>query len=156
MAAPKHFSTYLIQNKLIAETAKITTIDSHPKVLLFCPKGEHHELPLLFLNYILRKNGWGTVYLGLNITKQMLQQFAHHPGVEFLFLHHITNFTEWDPDSYFEDLCKTFQNKNIVAAGTVVHQIQRNFTNLRLLKSDKEIYEFVEQGKALSKLFTLT
>lgn len=142
--AQEHFSSYLIQNKIIAETEKVQTANTKPQVLLFSPKGEYHELPLLFINYLFRKNGWSTIYLGANVSKEILKQFAGNKETEFLFLHLITNFTGWDANVYFEDLSRSFQDKKIVATGTAVHQLQRNFVNLLLLKADKEINDFIK------------
>ena len=72
--------------------------------------------------------------------------------MKYLFLHLITNFTGLDADDYFEDLCKTFPDKKLLPSGAAVHQVQRNFVNLKLLKSDKEIYEFIERQKLLSTI----
>lgn len=149
--AQEHFSSYIIQNRIIAETDKLSINNEAPTLLLFSPKGEFHELPLLFIFYLLRKNGWSVVYLGSNITKEVIKQFTENSEMKYLFLHLITNFTGWDADVYFEDLCKSFPNKQIIASGAAVHQVQRNFVNLKLLKSDKEIYEFIERSKAIIK-----
>ena len=149
--AQEHFSSYIIQNRIIAETDKLSINNEAPTLLLFSPKGEFHELPLLFIFYLLRKNGWSVVYLGSNITKEVIKQFTENDEMKYLFLHLITNFTGWDADVYFEDLCKSFPNKQIIASGAAVHQVQRNFVNLKLLKSDKEIYEFIERSKAIIK-----
>ena len=149
--AQEHFSSYIIQNRIIAETDKLSINNEAPTLLLFSPKGEFHELPLLFIFYLLRKNGWSVVYLGSNITKEVIKQFTENGEMKYLFLHLITNFTGWDADVYFEDLCKSFPNKQIIASGAAVHQVQRNFVNLKLLKSDKEIYEFIERSKAIIK-----
>jgi len=149
--AQEHFSSYIIQNKIIAETDKLSINNEAPSLLLFSPKGEYHELPLLFIFYLLRKNGWSVVYLGSSITKEVVKQFTENDEMKYLFLHLITNFTGWDADVYFEDLCRSFPNKQIIASGAAVHQVQRNFVNLKLLKSDKEIYEFIERSKAVIK-----
>ena len=149
--AQEHFSSYIIQNRIIAKTDKLSINNEAPTLLLFSPKGEFHELPLLFIFYLLRKNGWSVVYLGSNITKEVIKQFTENDEMKYLFLHLITNFTGWDADVYFEDLCKSFPNKQIIASGAAVHQVQRNFVNLKLLKSDKEIYEFIERSKAIIK-----
>jgi hypothetical protein len=100
---------------------------------------------------LLRKNGWGVIYLGANITKEVLKQFTGNTKIKYLFLHLITNFTGWDADGYFEDLQKNFSGKTIVATGTAIHQLQRNFVNVTLLKNDKAIYEFIG-NKSLLKL----
>jgi DNA-binding transcriptional MerR regulator len=142
--AQEHFSSYIIQNKIIAETEKLNKTPQTPELLLFSPQGEFHELPLLFLNYLLRKNGWGVVYLGSNAKLDVLQQFTGNKNLHYLLLHQITNFTHYDADVYFEMLNKTFPGKKIVATGTIVTQVQRTFTNLTLLKSDQEILDFIE------------
>lgn len=142
--AQEHFSSYIIQNRIIAATEKLKTVATEADLVLFSPQGEFHELPLLFLNYLLKKHGWGVIYLGSNVTKEVLKPFTTNKRVRYLFFHLITNFTGWDPDLYFEDLCRSFADKTIIATGTVTHQIQRSFTNVKLLKSDKEIYHFIE------------
>src|SRR6478672_6586541 len=65
--AQEHFTSYIIQNKIIVETEKLEMGNTTPSIVLMSPKGEFHELPLLFINYLLKKSGWGTVYLGSNI-----------------------------------------------------------------------------------------
>ena len=143
--AQEHFSSYIIQNRIIAETDKLDSTTKSPTILLFSPKGEYHELPLLFINYLLKKNGWKVIYLGINMGKEVVKQFTASEEIEYLFIHHITNFTGWDADVYFEDIAKSFPSKKIIVAGTVAHQLQRTFSNLALLKSDKDIYAFAEK-----------
>jgi DNA-binding transcriptional MerR regulator len=145
--AQRHFSSYIIQNRIIDETEKLKAGNNIPAVVLFSPKGEYHELPLLFIFYLLRKNGWSVVYLGVNIDKEIIKQFIGNDQVEYLFLHLISNLAGWDADVYFEELCKSFPGKKIIITGTAVHQLQRKFTNLILLKSDKEVYQFIQNNK---------
>ena len=149
--AQEHFSSYIIQNRIIAETNKLSINNETPTLLLFSPKGEYHELPLLFIFYLLRKNGWSVVYLGASITKEVIKQFTENDEMKYLFLHLITNFTGWDADVYFEDLCRSFPHKQIIVSGAAVQQVQRSFVNLKLLKSDKEIYEFIEKTEDVVK-----
>lgn len=147
--AQEHFSSYLIQNKIIAETDKLSINNDAPTLLLFSPKGEYHELPLLFIFYLLRKNRWSVVYLGTNIKKEVVKQFTENDEVKFLFVHLITNFTGLDADTYFEDLCRFFPTKEIIVSGTAAQRVERHFVNLTLLKTDKEIFEFIERKKML-------
>jgi DNA-binding transcriptional MerR regulator len=143
--AQEHFSSYLIQHRIISETDKLPLRKLSRKIILFAPQGEHHELPLLFMQYLLKKYGWTVVYLGGNIRIDVLKKFADNDDIGFLFLHLITNFTGWEADVYFENLCRAFPGKKIVATGSVIHGMQRTFTNLQLLKSDKEIYDFIQR-----------
>lgn len=144
--AQEHFYSYIIQHKIIAETDKLPPPPKEaPEILLFSPHGEYHELPLYFINYLLRKWGWTTLYLSINVKIDMLKQFATQQNITYLFLHIVTNFTGFGLDDYFEDICKTFRDKKIVASGAAVFSVQRSFTNLTLLKSDAEIYRFVKR-----------
>src|SRR5215207_1981916 len=84
--AQEHFSSYLIQNRIIVET-EMYTVQQKPEIALICPEGEFHELPLLFINYLLRKNGWATLYLGPNIGREELKKIAALPHIRYLYLH---------------------------------------------------------------------
>lgn len=142
--AQEHFSSYLIQHRIISETDKLPLPKLVKKIILFGPQGEHHELPLLFMQYLLKKYGWTVIYLGGNIKIDVLKKLTDSDDIEFLFLHMITNFTGWEADVYFENLCRQFPEKRIMATGSVIHEMQRTFTNLTLLRSDKEIYDFIQ------------
>lgn len=144
--AQEHFSTYIIQHTIIA------AIDSLPQaaakartIVLFTPHGEHHELPLLFLNYYFKKNGWRTIYLGSHVAWQQTEEIMKKEEVKYLFLHLITNFTRYDIDDYLEEICRAFPEKIIVASGRSIQAAQRNFVNLIALKSDDAIRRFAVQ-----------
>lgn len=143
--AQEHFSSYLIQNKIIAETEKLPLVYKPAEIILFAPKGEFHELPLLYLHYMLRKWGWSVLFLGKNIELPVLQQCADQHNIQYLFLHLLTNLTQMDPEVYLEQLIKLFPDKKIVASGTAVHHVQRNFVPVTLLLSDAEIHQFVKR-----------
>ncbi|MBD0289107.1 MAG: MerR family transcriptional regulator, partial [Flavisolibacter sp.] len=144
--AQEHFSSYLIQHKIIAETDKLPPATSESDtILLFTPQDEHHELPLLYIHYLLRKNGWQTIYMGANVRIAQIKQIVGEKEVQFLFLHLITNLTKVSIDDYVEDVCTSFREQTIVASGSSIFSLQRHFLNLILLRSDKEIINFIER-----------
>lgn len=144
--AQEHFSSYIIQNRLISETEKFSEKQNEaPELILFCPENEHHELPLLYLNYLLRKNGWRVLYLGKNIKLDDLKEVGQLPGIQYLYLHLITNFTGLHIDDYLEILRKTFPDKTILASGRGIEQNERSFVNVRLLRRDDEIHQFIHR-----------
>ena len=55
----------------------------------------------------------------------------------------ITNFTGLYADDYLEEICRSLPDKKILASGQGIKNVQRNFVNLRLLKTDQEIRDFV-------------
>jgi MerR family transcriptional regulator, light-induced transcriptional regulator len=143
--AQEHFSSYLIQNRIISETEKLERVDGEPEIILLCPKGEYHELPLLFINYMLRKNGWVTIYLGSNITLSELEEVVLTTGIQKIYLHLITNFTGLNLDEYLESICKKFNHSQVFLSGEGFTFLQRQFTNVKHLKTEKEIYHFFQE-----------
>jgi MerR family transcriptional regulator, light-induced transcriptional regulator len=138
--AQEHFSSYLIQNKIISETERLEPQAREPEIILLCPKGEYHELPLLFINYMLRKNSWGTVYLGCNITNSELEKVVSVTRIKKIYIHLITNFTGLHLDEYLEAICKKFNTSEVLLSGEGFKSLQREFTNMKYLKTEKDIY----------------
>lgn len=143
--AQEHFSSYLIQNRVLVETDKIALNDKPAEVVLICPQGEFHELPLLFLNYLLRKKGWSTIYLGTNIKIPALEELVQATQCPRIYLHLITNFTGYEVDDYLELLRKKFPEQQIIASGEGAQKAQRNFVNVQILRNDRMIYDFVNR-----------
>lgn len=145
LPAQEHFSTHLIQRRIIAETEKSAQQQTgNPELILFCAEKEHHELPLLFLNYLLRKEGWKVLYLGSNTSVADLEEAARFTDIRFIYLHTVTNFTGFTIDDYLETLLKSFPDVTIVASGRGLQQNQRTFVGIELLKTEKDIYQFIE------------
>lgn len=143
--AQEHFSSYIIQNRIILETDKVSTQNKKPEIVLFCPQGEFHELPLLFINYLLRKNNWSTIYLGKNVKLDELDPIIQLLGINNIYLHVLTNFTGFEIDDYLETVCRKYPDKRIIASGESVQKSQRSFTNLSLLNTDRQIYDFINR-----------
>jgi DNA-binding transcriptional MerR regulator len=149
--AQEHFSSYLIQHKIIAETQKLS-IQPNAKhgILLFTPDGEHHELPLLFINYLLKLNSWRTIYLGAAIKLDHIKEVMEQDKtIDYLYMHSITNFTRYDIDDYIELLTTAFPEKKLVASGASIQYATRNFINVQQLKSDTAIQDFIYKNSSI-------
>jgi len=69
--AQEHFITNLVRQKLIAAIESYTNIpENAPKIVLFLPDGENHELGLLLSSFIARDLGWKVYYLGQNVPRE--------------------------------------------------------------------------------------
>jgi len=117
--AQEHFSSHLIQSKVIAATDRLPQVRQQPKCILFCPDQEYHEIPLLFAAYLFRKHGWSIIYLGQDVSEEMLQVVvdAHRP--QFLYFHLLTNFTGKEASEYIQSITDRFANTQLLAAGVV-------------------------------------
>ena len=99
----EHFITHLIRQKLISETALLPVPDpKSPKVLLFLPEYEWHELSLLFYHYMLRSNGVHSFYLGQSLPYDAVIECVERLNPKAL-LTSVLTATETD---YYENLFK--------------------------------------------------
>ncbi|MGJ8660114.1 MerR family transcriptional regulator [Cellulophaga fucicola] len=68
MPAQEHFISNLIRQKVIAAINALPLPDKNaPKIILFLPENEHHEIGLLLAQYIAKDLGWNVFYLGQHV-----------------------------------------------------------------------------------------
>jgi len=73
----EHFASSIIKRKLMAATdGLVPPTKGAKKFLLFLPAEEWHEIGLLFANYIIRFQGYGTIYLGQNVPTDNIAKVA--------------------------------------------------------------------------------
>lgn len=81
------FISNLIRRKLIAATdaLEVKRQKRPPVFALYLPDGERQELSLLFANYLLRKRGLNTLYLGGDISTTDLADTVRCVRLDYLF-----------------------------------------------------------------------
>jgi DNA-binding transcriptional MerR regulator len=87
-AAQEHLVTNIIRQKLIIgiENAK-PLIQINRSVLLFLPEGEHHELGLLYLHFLLKTKGLNVYYIGANVPIKDLAVVVVYKKPDILYTH---------------------------------------------------------------------
>ncbi|UXP32134.1 MerR family transcriptional regulator [Reichenbachiella agarivorans] len=71
--AHEHFMSHKVKQLLYASMSVGKNTESTDlKYLLFLPQWEEHEILLLFCNYLLKKNGMTTIYLGSRVPLENL------------------------------------------------------------------------------------
>ncbi|MCA6073658.1 MerR family transcriptional regulator [Fulvivirga sedimenti] len=115
----EHFISHLIRQKIIVA---IDSLPMHkekgtPKVMLFLPENELHEISLLFYHYLVRKMGLNTFYLGQHVPVRSLVEAASIYKPDYL----ISNFSyspEYDRlNEYIDSLSTKFKNCHIYLTG---------------------------------------
>ncbi|HTS42782.1 MAG TPA: MerR family transcriptional regulator [Puia sp.] len=143
--AQEHFASGLIIKKLhlaIQELERPVNTGGK-KIILFTPKGEFHEIPVLFMHYLLKKNKTRSVYLGKNISIDELQYYCHHQPATHLYFHLITRPGRFEPDQYIKKLSALFPGKQIVVSG--FQTTGESQSNLRFLKNEEEMFAFAKE-----------
>lgn len=142
----EHFSSTIIRNELINSIDKTYDGKSRrdPKIVLFCPKGEHHEIPLLFCQFLLRSKKINTIYLGVDAEEENIHQIVKKTNPDYLLSYLITNFTNWEPASYVQNLSSQFHMQSILVCGPGFKGTINDQKNVKHMQSMKELINFCE------------
>jgi DNA-binding transcriptional MerR regulator len=145
--AQEHFTSNIIRRKFSVAIDNLPLIQETNKkeILLFTPEREHHELPLQFIYYLLRKNKNKVTYFGSNVPLDAIDIFRQKNSFDYMHFHLVTNFTNKHAQDYVKEISKRFPEKKIVMSGMLVQQITHAPANVRLLKSMEEIILFTEE-----------
>jgi methanogenic corrinoid protein MtbC1 len=127
--AQEHFISNLVRQKLIAAIDGIAYSSGQLKdtCLLFLPENELHEISLLFANYILKKNGFKTIYLGQSVPYNDIKMVTNLHLPKNLITVITCSLTDISIDDYLTRLSNEFNKQNIFVAG---YQINNSTTKL--------------------------
>lgn len=154
MPAQEHFaSAIIIKNILLAIDGLNRPAASlyQRRVVLYTPYGELHEIPILFMQYMLKKNGIPYIYLGSNVTTETLEavctQFEKlNPDkpITQVYFHLITNLIKSDLGEYLYRVAGLFPGKEVVFSGSRTGAwFARGIpANVRLLKGTEDLKGF--------------
>jgi MerR family transcriptional regulator, light-induced transcriptional regulator len=150
--AQEHFSSNIIRNKIIMAIDKLKyhSHDAELPLLLFLPEGEYHEIPLLFISYLLKKCGRPFIYYGANTTLEELKTISTYANEFHFYL--ITNFTGQTIDDYILLLSKTFPSKKIIMSGPMTCKTTIKPVNFFLLNSLSKTLNYIKKGLAAQYL----
>ncbi len=142
----EHFISHIITTRIILAISRLKKPEHHenaPRVLLLQPTGEYHEIPLLFINYLLCKNGCKTVYFGSNVSMEAIAGYCNYKPVSHIHYHLITNLGDRDTQEWFDTLAMEYRTIAIVASGPGVKNLKENFVNQQILKSQQDILDYI-------------
>lgn len=148
--AQEHLITNIIRQKLIVGIESISTPFSlKTKVLLFLPENEHHELGLLFLNYMLKSKGVKTIYLGANVPMADVEFVVNIKQPDYLYTHLTTVMKEFN----FEKFLLSFKHRIAQTPLLISGLLSQTYTeetphsNIRFLKSLVDVNTFIANLK---------
>jgi MerR family transcriptional regulator, light-induced transcriptional regulator len=150
--AQEHFASHIIRKKVLVATDGLETIVAGgPRILLFAPAGEYHEIPLLTAQYFFKKAGFQTVYFGTNVSAESLAYYLSHHPVDYLYTHVITFLQETSPEAYMLELKQHFKGK-IIRSGPAFRQMQKQAADEIVLHSLEELIRFTRNMKDQSAI----
>jgi len=143
--AQEHLVTNIVRQKLIVA---IETTVSHVKLdktfLLFLPEGEHHELGLLFIYYLLKSRGAGTIYLGANVPLKDAEFVVKLKKPDIVFIHLTATASGFNFERFLHDLQQRFSGINTVISGHLTQSYHRKLPqSIHFKQSLAEVMEYL-------------
>lgn len=146
LPAQEHISSHIIEKKLLLATEQLKTeFTSNKQVLLYLPEGEIHEIALLYVNYLLRKKGIQTIYLGPNSPIDQVEFVVNTLEPEYIYTHLTSVSRDFDLSEYLKVLDTAFKNKQVYVSGSMINEdIISLYENIHLLTSLNSTKKFIE------------
>jgi DNA-binding transcriptional MerR regulator len=145
--AQEHFITHIIRQKLISEIDKLEfTSDKTITYILYLPENEWHELGLLFYNYVIRKSGKHTIYLGQSLpVDSLLTCIAkYHPVA--LVTSIVSSLDETGIVKYIGQIRTAYPDLPIFAGGYQVDLVKETLSNsIKSIDKLEVLYNLINQ-----------
>jgi hypothetical protein len=109
-------------------------------VILFLPEHELHELALLFFNFIIKKAGHETLYLGQSNPFSSVVRVNNSWKADIIITGMMSGYPEIIPDEFISQLAKSFPKQKILIAGVFAdHSLKSKFRNVFQIRSSEEL-----------------
>ena len=139
------FVSYIIRRKLVAAIDRIKPDKSKLKAIIYLPEGETQELSLLYLHYILRKNGVDVLNLGLFVPLIEVIEAQLIFKSKFIFTFFNDSFTETPLQSYIDEIGNYLTECQIYISGyqTIVQSLSLP-SNMSVMGAISEVKEILD------------
>ena len=143
--AQEHLTTNIIRQKLIVgiDQAKSLT-KTKRSFLLFLPEGEHHELGLLLVYYLLKRKGAEVFYIGANVPLKDAQFVAQIKKPDFVYIHLTSTSSGFNFQKFLTQTSERIPRSKIIISGHVTHDNKKALPkNVEFKHSLVELVEFI-------------
>jgi DNA-binding transcriptional MerR regulator len=141
----EHIVSNIIRQKIISAIEQLPFVTrTKPLFLLFLPEGEHHEMGLLFVYYLLRKHKISVIYLGANVPLKDIQYLFQLKTPHYLYLH-LTSFPRQQSfQKYLSSLSTLAGQSTVILSGSMVQGNRRPLPeNIQLLTSFQSVVSYI-------------
>lgn len=120
--AHEHFISQLIRQKMLVaiDGQRLNRLPEAPKVLLYLPEGELHELSLLYSHFQFRAMGFHTLYLGQHLPLEDLIKAAHQFRPEYLCSVFTTSPPRDQIEAYLDQLLQEVPFTQLLVSGYIL------------------------------------
>lgn len=141
----EHFVSNIIRRKIIGaiENSRFKPRHNAPTAVLFLPEHELHELGLLYYEYLLKREGYKTIYLGQIVPFINLVELAKLTQFDLMICSLTMPFPKSTPETYIEALLNDLPGKKILVTGLAAQQVTLNAENLHVFNNPDALIELL-------------
>jgi methanogenic corrinoid protein MtbC1 len=141
----EHLVTNVIRQKLIVAIEECMPVTHTGKTfLLFLPEGEHHELGLLFMHYIMKSRGFKVIYLGANVPAHDVEYIVRLKKPDYTFVHLTATCPNFNFEKFLKNAEHNFQQTPTIVSGILTHHYKKKVPgNVYFKKSLSEVTDFL-------------
>ncbi len=143
--AQEHLVTNIIRQKLILGIDGVKSpIQTNKSVLLFLPEGEHHELGLLFIYYLLKSRGIRVYYIGANAPLKDVEYLTQYKPPTFIYSHLTAVAHNFNFERFLFNAGVQLKNFNVIISGLLTQNYKKKVpANISFKKSLNEVMEYI-------------
>ena len=148
--AQEHLITNIIRQKLILGIEQANSVLSSNKLcVLFLPEGEHHEMGLLFMHYLLKSRGVKVIYLGANVPIKDIEYICQLKSPDFVYTHLTSLANNFNFEKFINFIGQKMPQQKAIISGQVTCAYKKRIPeNVQLKTSLTAVMDFMaELGK---------
>jgi MerR family transcriptional regulator, light-induced transcriptional regulator len=128
----KLLSNVVRQKLMVALEEMPTTTKATKTIVLFTPDGTHRDLGILYMNYILRKRGVNTIYLGANVPLDHVTRIAAAKKPDHIYCHLASFCRNFNLEVFIAAATKSIKTTPFVVSGRLIttyeEKLPKNFS----------------------------
>lgn len=143
--AQEHLVSNVIRQKVIVGIDGIVPhVLVNKSILLFLPEGEHHELGLLYMYYLLKVRGVKTLYLGADVPFKDLEFVARLKKPDFIYTHLTTRPRYFNLEKFLDRFTAQLPGTQLVISGNkVVSHVKKDYKSVHFKSSLQGMLDFI-------------
>jgi DNA-binding transcriptional MerR regulator len=145
--AQEHLVTNIIRQKLIVGIEKTSpALQANSTALLFLPEGEHHELGILFMYYLLKARGVKVLYLGANVPIKDVLYVADLKTPTFVYTHLTSVANNFNFEKFLTRVGANLPKYSVLVSGLLTQTYKKAVpSNVNLKRSLGEVMDYLSK-----------
>ncbi|PWT74349.1 MAG: MerR family transcriptional regulator [Bacteroidetes bacterium] len=143
----EHLVSNIIRQKIIVGIEGVVShLESKKTILLFLPEGEHHELGLLYLYYLLKMRGIKVLYVGANISLSDVEYICKMKKPDELYTHLTCITGSFSLEKFLARVHQRIPNIPLTISGQLARSnVKKIPSSVNFKRSLAEVMEYISR-----------